>query len=123
MSPFLPVNTRLLNEDSYDNPETIDTSLSGKDDMSHTGKNDFTGGGWQKNTNNDEEYKEETSKIKEGNESVDNSESSDNLLDDSIIKKTQKREALIQRLITMNFKYHVIHSLINIVPLSGGEMI
>ena len=33
----------LLNEDNYDNPETTDTSLSGKDDRSHTSKDDFTG--------------------------------------------------------------------------------
>ena len=31
LSPFLPVNKILLNEDNYDNPETTDTSLSGKD--------------------------------------------------------------------------------------------
>ena len=37
-------------------------------------------------TNNDDEYKEETSKIQEGNESVDNSETSDTLCDDIIIK-------------------------------------
>ena len=41
-SPFLPVNKRLLNEDNDDNTETIDTSLSGKDDMSHTRSDDFT---------------------------------------------------------------------------------
>ena len=40
--------------------------------------------------NNDEEYKEETSKIEEGNESVDNSETSDNLSDESIIKTKKK---------------------------------
>ena len=33
--------------------------------------------------------------MKEGNESVDNDETSDNLRDDNIIKTTKKREALI----------------------------
>ena len=68
-------------------------------------------------TNNDDEYKEENSKIQEGNESVDNSETSDTLCDDSIIETTKKIEALIQRLITMNFKYHVIQYVIDIVSL------
>ena len=73
----------------------------------------------QKNTNNDDEHKEETSKIEEGNESVDNYETSYTFCDDSIIKTTKKRESLIQQLRTMNFKYHVIHSVIYIVPLCG----
>ena len=47
MSPFLPGNKRILNKDNDDNPETTDTSLSGKDDMSHTSKNDFY---WKKMT-------------------------------------------------------------------------
>ena len=37
-------------------------------------------------TSNNEKYKEETSKVQEGNESDDNYETSDNLRDDSIIK-------------------------------------
>ena len=77
----------------------------------------------KKITNNDDEYKEETSKIQEGNESVDNSETSDTLRDDSIIKTTKEEEALIQRLMTMNFKYHVIQSVIDIVSSCGGGMI
>ena len=28
LSPFLPVNKRLLNKDNYHNPETTDTSIS-----------------------------------------------------------------------------------------------
>ena len=40
--PFLPGNKKLLNEDNDDNPETTDTSLSGKDDISHTSKDNFT---------------------------------------------------------------------------------
>ena len=62
-----------------------------------------------------------TSKMKEGNESVDNSETSDNFCDDSTIKNTKKIEALIQRLMTMNSKYHAIHSVINIISLCGGK--
>ena len=42
LSPFLPGNKRLLNEDNYDNPETTDTSISEKYDMSHTSPGDFT---------------------------------------------------------------------------------
>ena len=40
----------------------------------------------QKVTNNDDEYREETSKIQDGNESVDNYETSDTFRDVSIIK-------------------------------------
>ena len=42
LSPFFPGNRKLLNEDNYDNPETTDTSLSGKDELSHTSPDDFT---------------------------------------------------------------------------------
>ena len=42
MSPFLPGNKILLNEDNGDNPENTDTSLSGQDDILHTSKDDFT---------------------------------------------------------------------------------
>ena len=64
LSPFLPGNKRLLNKDNDDNPETTDTSLSEKYDMSHTSTDDFTGKTDDKTiTNNDDEYKEETSKI------------------------------------------------------------
>ena len=43
----------------------------------------------KKFTNNDDKYKEETSKIQEGNENVDNSETSDTVRDDIIIKTTK----------------------------------
>ena len=82
--------------------------------MSHTSPDDFTGKKMKKFTNNYDEYMEETSKIQEGNESVDNSETSDTLRDDIIIKKTKEEEAFIQRLMTMDFKYHVIQSVIDI---------
>ena len=49
LSPFIPVNKRLLNKDDYDNPVTTDTSLSVKDDMSHTSPDDFTEKKWQNN--------------------------------------------------------------------------
>ena len=90
--------------------------------MSHTSPDDFTEKNkWQKITNNDDEYKEETSKIQEGNESFYNYETSDALRDEIIIKTTKKIEALIQRLRTMDFKYHVIHSVIGIVSFYGGK--
>ena len=40
--PFLPGNKILLNEDNDDDPETTDTSLSRKDNMSHTSPDGFT---------------------------------------------------------------------------------
>ena len=43
----------------------------------------------KKNTNDDDKYKEETSKLQDCNESVDNSETSDTLCYDSIIKTTK----------------------------------
>ena len=58
--------------------------------MSHTSPDDFTRKKFTKITNNDDKYKEETSKIQEGNEIVDNSETSDTLRDDSIIKTTKE---------------------------------
>ena len=90
LSPFIPVNKISLNEDNYDNPETTDTSLSGKDDMSQISRDDFTGKTNDKTIiDHDEDYKEETSKRKKGNESFDNSETSDNLCGDSIILTTK----------------------------------
>ena len=59
--------------------------------------------------------------MKKCNKSVYNSETSEKLRDDSIIKTTKKIEAFIQRLMTMNFKYHVIYSVINIFPSCGGK--
>ena len=69
----------------------------------------------KKITNYNDKFKEETSKIQEGKESVDNSETLDTLRDDSIIKTTKEEESLIQRLMNMNFKYNVIQSVIDIV--------
>ena len=42
MSPFLHGNKILLNEYNYNNTETTDTSLSEKNDMSHTSPDGFT---------------------------------------------------------------------------------
>ena len=85
MSSFLPGNKILLNEENDNNPETTDTSISQKYDMSHTSQDDFIEKAKEeKNTNYDDEYKEETLKLQYSNESVDNSETSDTLCDDSI---------------------------------------
>ena len=65
-------------------------------------------------TCNDDEYREASSKIQDGNESADNYETSDTFYDDSIINKTKEEEAFIKRLMTMNFKYHVIQYVIDI---------
>ena len=43
MSPLIPANKRLVNEDNDDNPETTDTSLSEKDYISHNITDNFTG--------------------------------------------------------------------------------
>ena len=56
--------------------------------MSHTSPDDFTEK-WKKITNNDDEYKEQTSKIQEGNESVQHSETSNTLRDDIITNTTK----------------------------------
>ena len=91
LSPFIPGNTIRLNKDNDYNPETTDTSLSKKDDMLHANPYDFTEKTkYEKSTNDDDKYKEETSKFQDGNESVDNSETSDNLRDDSIINTTKE---------------------------------
>ena len=41
-------------------------------------------------TNDDDEYKEDTSKYQDSNERVDNPETSDTLRDDSVIKTTKE---------------------------------
>ena len=60
-------------------------------------------------TNDDDEYKNENSQHQDGNESV--------------INTTKEEEALIKRLITMNFKHHVIQYVIDIVTSCGEKMI
>ena len=122
MSPFLPVNKILLNEENDYNTETIDTSRSEKDDMSHTSRYDSIAKAKDtKNCNDDDEYKEDTSKYQDGNKHVDNPETSDTLRGDSVIKIAKEQKALIKRLMTMNFKHNVIQSGIDIVTLCGGK--
>ena len=59
--------------------------------MSHTSRDDFIEKAKDiKNTNDNDEYKQETSKHQDGNECVDNPETSDMLCDDSIIKETKE---------------------------------
>ena len=73
LSPFLPGNKILLNEENYHNPETMDTSRSEKYDKSYTSWDDFIKKLKDtKNTNDDDNYKEEPSKHQDGNDSVDN---------------------------------------------------
>ena len=75
MSPFLPGNKILLKEENDHNPETTDTSRSEKYDMSHTSQDDFIEKAKDtKNTNDDEKYKQDTSKIQDSNDRVDNPE-------------------------------------------------
>ena len=69
------------------------------------------------------ERSEETSKLQDGNESVDNSKTIDTLRDDIIINTTKEEEALIQLLMNMIFKYHVIKYVMDIVSLYGDKMI
>ena len=67
----------LINEENYDDPETTDTSHADKDDTSNTNWDDSTENlKDMKNTNDDDKYKEDTSKYQDGNESVDNTETS-----------------------------------------------
>ena len=62
-------------------------------------------------TNDDDEYKKDTLQHRYGNESVDNTETSDTT--------TKSEEALIKRLVYMNFKHNFILYGIGIVTLCG----
>ena len=87
---FIPGNKRLLNKENDHNPETTNTSQSEKDDMSHTNWDDYISKAKDtKNTNEDDKYKEDTSKHQDGNKRVGNPETSDTLRDDSVIKATK----------------------------------
>ena len=58
--------------------------------MSYTSRYDYIGKAKDtKNTNDDEEYKEDTSKLQDCNERVDNRETSDTLRDESFTKTTK----------------------------------
>ena len=76
--PFLPGNKSLRNKENDDNPETTYISDTEKDDTSHINRDDsIENVKDMKNTNNDDENKEDTSKCQDSNESVDNPETSD----------------------------------------------
>ena len=62
-----------------------------------------------KNTTDDEKYKEDNSQHQDGNESV--------------INKTKEEEALIKRLMSMNFKQNIIQYVIYIFTSCRGKMI
>ena len=113
----------LRNEKNDDDPETTDTSHTDKDDTSHNNRDDSIENIKEmKNTNDDDKYKENTSKHQDGNESVDNSETSDTSRNESVINTTKEKEALIKRLMSVNFKHHVIKDVIDIVTLCGKKM-
>ena len=58
--------------------------------MSHTSPDDSIAKAKDtKNTNDDDEYKEDTLKLQDGKERVDNPETSDTLRDDSAIRTTK----------------------------------
>ena len=68
-----------------------------------------------KNTNDYDENKDETSQRQDSNEIVDNPETIDTSRNESVINTTKEEEALIKRLMSMNFKHHVIQYVIYIV--------
>ena len=61
--------------------------------------------------------------IKTVNESDDNPEISDILRNESVINTTKEEELLIKQLMAMNFKFHVIQYVVDIVTSCEGEMI
>ena len=73
LTPFPPGFKSLRNKANYDNPETIDTSRKDKYDTSRTNQDDsIENMKAMKNTNNDDEYKEDYLQHQDGNESVKN---------------------------------------------------
>ena len=89
--PFLPGNKLLRNQENDDDPETTDTSHTEKEDTSYTNQDDsIENVKDMKNTNDDDKYKENTSKHQDGNESVDNPETSDTSRDERVIKTTKE---------------------------------
>ena len=59
-----------------------------------------------KNTNDDDEYKEENLQHQDSNE--------------SLINTTKEKDALVKRLMSMNFRKNVIQYVIDIVTSCGG---
>ena len=74
-----------------------------------------------KNSNDDEKYKEDTPKHQDGNESVNNPETSDNSRNESVINTTKEEEALIERLMTMTLEHHAIQCVIDIFNSCGEK--
>ena len=102
-----------MNDEIDHNTDTTDTSLSEKDDVSHTSQDDSIEKVKDtKTTNDDDKYKEDTLKLQDGKERVDNPETSDTLRDDSV---------KIKRLMTMDFKHHIIQSVIDVVKFCGKK--
>ena len=86
---FPPGFKWLRNETNDDNPETTDTSRTDKDDTSRTNRYDsIENVKAMKNTNNDDEYKDDNTKYQDSNESV--------------INKTKGEKSLIKQLMSMN---------------------
>ena len=76
-----------------------------------------------KNTNYDNKYKYDVLKHQDGNENVDNHETSDSSCNESVINTTKEEEVLIKRLMYINFKHHIIQYVIYIVTSCGGKII
>ena len=75
---FLPRNKSLRNKENDDNPETTYTSHTEKDDTTHNNRYDsIENVKDMKNTNDGDQYKNDTSKHQDDNESFDNPETSD----------------------------------------------
>ena len=72
-SPFPPGFKSLRNEANDDDTETTDTSCTDKDDTPCTNWDDYIENvKAMKNTNDDDEYKQDNSQHQDGNESVTN---------------------------------------------------
>ena len=61
-------------------------------------------------------------KNQDGNGSVDDPETSDTSRNECVINTTKEEEALIKRLMTMNFNHRVIQYVIDIVTLCGENL-
>ena len=108
--PFYSGIKSLRNEANDDNPDTTDTSRTDKYDTSHTNQDDsIENVKVTKKTNDDEKYKDDNSQHQDGNESV--------------INPTKEEEAFIKRLMSINFKRHLIQYVIDIVTSCGESMI
>ena len=73
-----------------------------------------------KDTNDDDEYKEDTQQHQDGNESFDNPETLDTSRNESVVNTTKEEEALIKQLMSLNFKHYLIQYVIDIFTSCGG---